>query len=79
MPQHRMDTTTALATLLSRRAAVLASVLLALASLLLAAWLMPRLHIRVAHAAPQGGWVVTVDWQPTCPASPLVRTPKTPA
>ncbi len=64
-----MDATTTLATLLSRRTAVLLSV--ALATLLLLAWLMPRLSISVAPAAQQGSWVVTVALQPSCAAGPL--------
>lgn len=68
-----MDTTTALATVLSRRAAVLASMALALACLMLVAWLLPGLHISVAQTAQQGSWVVTLDWQRSCAAGPRAR------
>ena len=66
-----MDATTTLATLLSRRGAVLASVVLALASLVLAAWLLPRLQVSVTPAGPQGSWVVTLALQPSCATGPL--------
>lgn len=65
------DATTTLARLLSRRTAVLLSVGLALASLVLAAWLLPRLSVSVTPAGPQGSWVVTVALQPSCSAGPL--------
>ena len=71
MPKPAMDATTTLATLLSRRAAVLASVALALASLALAVWLLPRVQVSVTPVGTQGSWVVTLALQPSCGAGPL--------